>query len=66
LPNEYANDTMTVEECLAYAAAYNYAGIEYGRECWYGNSLDSGAIEASTDAPCSFLCVSLSILIPNL
>ena len=28
LTNLYADDLMTIEKCLTYAAAYTYAGIE--------------------------------------
>lgn len=45
---------------------YQYAGVEYGRECWCGNSLnwagDSGATpgknltETTAGAQCNFIC----------
>lgn len=52
---------MTIEMCLSYASNYNYAGVEYGRECWYGNTLDPGATKAATNTPCSFLCPGNSL-----
>ncbi|KAL1847140.1 hypothetical protein VTK73DRAFT_10417 [Phialemonium thermophilum] len=33
-----ANDNMTVESCLASCWMYDYAGVEYSRECWCGNA----------------------------
>lgn len=65
---------MTVPVCLAFcataaaatnstAAAYSYAGLEYGRECWCGQYLSALATEepaADCDLPCdgdaSMLC----------
>ncbi|KAG0636289.1 hypothetical protein HOY80DRAFT_891585 [Tuber brumale] len=41
-----ASDTMTVDTCLGICNAYEYAGLEYGRECWCGNTLASGAVPA--------------------
>jgi hypothetical protein len=31
---------MTIEKCLAECWMYAYAGVEYGRECWCGNTLN--------------------------
>jgi hypothetical protein len=47
---------MTVDMCLSVAAAYSYAGVEYGRECWYGNVLSSGAAQDTNLADCNTLC----------
>ncbi|KZF19452.1 WSC-domain-containing protein [Xylona heveae TC161] len=56
LPNLIAaTDTMTVEQCLGSCAAYEYVGIEYGRECWCGNSLNTGALKAAS-SDCSMTC----------
>ncbi|PWW73981.1 WSC-domain-containing protein [Tuber magnatum] len=41
-----ASDTMTVNTCLGVCSAYEYAGLEYGSECWCGNTLASGAAPA--------------------
>lgn len=38
----YTDDLMTVEKCLAKAAGYAYAGVEFGKECWYSNTIDGG------------------------
>ncbi len=46
-------DDMTAEKCAAHCANYSYFGVEYGRECWCGNS------PPKTPAPesdCSFGC----------
>ena len=59
--------SMTIEKCLADCWMYAYAGVEYGRECWCGNSLNwAGDIgnrtpgKNLTDFPrgsdCGFLC----------
>jgi hypothetical protein len=52
-----ASDSMTVETCvgLAQAGGYAWAGLEYGRECWVGNSLLSPiSVAAATD--CNMAC----------
>ena len=46
LPSLYTDDPMTVEKCLTAASGYAFAGLEYGRECWYGNTLHSQTSEA--------------------
>ena len=41
---------------------YAYAGVEYGRECWCGNTLNVAGNSGSTpsknvtDSQCSFTC----------
>lgn len=53
---------MTIEKCLSRCWNYKYAGVEYGQECWCGNSLntvgDAGATPSSnlTDSKCGFKC----------
>ena len=44
LPFLSAADSMSVEACLAEAEQmqYQYAGVEYGHECWMGNRLAGG------------------------
>ncbi|KAF3206934.1 hypothetical protein TWF106_000541 [Orbilia oligospora] len=55
LSNQYvdAND-MTIAACTARAAGYNFAGAEYGQECWYGNTLagTSHAESSGCNMPC--------------
>ena len=48
---------MTIEKCLSDCWMYQYAGVEYGRECWCGNSLNlaAGAMNVS-DEKCGFTC----------
>ncbi|KAL2132695.1 hypothetical protein VTI74DRAFT_3475 [Chaetomium olivicolor] len=35
--NFKGDDTMTVEMCAEYCSAYQFFGLEYGRECYCGN-----------------------------
>lgn len=53
--DQVADDAMTVEHCLAAAAGRVFAGIAYGRECWFGNSLHSPLTKVGDDN-CMFLC----------
>lgn len=53
-----ADDAMTVEKCIAACGAgtgYKYCGLEYGRECYGGNTLDSKLQEAN-DPTCAMQC----------
>ncbi|KAI9048154.1 hypothetical protein LZ554_007949 [Drepanopeziza brunnea f. sp. 'monogermtubi'] len=54
----YANDGMTLEMCATFcstAPSYRMFGVEYGRECYCGDVLSAGSVQAaSTD--CKFLC----------
>ncbi|KAH8801571.1 heme peroxidase [Xylogone sp. PMI_703] len=52
----YPSDTQTIESCVASCKGYLYAGAEYGRECWCGNSFGQGAVLTS-DSDCSMTCV---------
>ena len=57
LPNQVvASDKLTVEICLSACQNYAYAGIEYGRECWCGNTLGSAAAQATSEKQCSMTC----------
>ena len=57
LPYEVlAMDNMTVEYCLSNCYMYAYAGLEYGRECWCGNQLGTGASQASKESDCGMTC----------
>ncbi|CAK7234763.1 hypothetical protein SBRCBS47491_009059 [Sporothrix bragantina] len=49
--------SQTVDNCLALAAqgGYTYAGLEYGGECWVGNSINSAASKAASTA-CTMTC----------
>lgn len=55
-------DNMTIKSCLERCWEYDWAGVEYGRECWCGDKLNlEGETNATpgknvTDSECSFLC----------
>ncbi|KAI4121620.1 MAG: hypothetical protein LQ338_006265 [Usnochroma carphineum] len=51
-----ANDSMTVEMCLSACYNYQYAGIEYGRECWCDNSIASTSAQAPDQSQCNKKC----------
>ncbi|TVY38355.1 WSC domain-containing protein [Lachnellula occidentalis] len=51
----YPSDTQTVANCASSCSSYTYFGVEYGRECWCGNSLGPGAV-ITKDSDCSMLC----------
>ncbi|ODN97968.1 hypothetical protein I350_07605 [Cryptococcus amylolentus CBS 6273] len=52
-----ASDDMTIETCLDFcdAAGWQYAGIEYGRECYCGDYLANGA-SLDLTATCNTAC----------
>lgn len=53
--NSYFDDLMTVEKCATACDGYAWFGVEYGRECYCGNVINSGSV--ITDASeCSFSC----------
>ncbi|RKU49105.1 hypothetical protein DL546_006595 [Coniochaeta pulveracea] len=62
LPVLYATDSMTNELCMSYCRSngYSYAGTEYRRECWCGNSYAAtrqpGTTRASL-AGCASTCM---------
>ncbi|KAI9716656.1 MAG: hypothetical protein M1812_005194 [Candelaria pacifica] len=51
-----ANDSMTVEACLSTCYNYAYAGLEYGRECWCGSTLNTAAVKATSESECNKVC----------
>ncbi|KAI1420608.1 WSC domain-containing protein [Xylaria sp. FL1777] len=61
-PSEVLRGQMTVELCLDFCAhgsgqmhAYRLAGLEYSRECWCGDTLNSLSVrlpDAACDTPC--------------
>ncbi|KAK3337627.1 WSC domain-containing protein [Cercophora scortea] len=48
----YADDAMTVESCFAFCSKYQFFGVEYGRECFCGNTLDAPRGSGCT-TPCA-------------
>lgn len=52
----FANDSMTLEACAKFCDGLTYFGVEYGRECYCGNSLVGGSTLAANQADCNFLC----------
>lgn len=49
-----AGSTMTVEQCSTFCTGYSMMGVEYGSECYCGNSLNTGSV--STTSGCSMTC----------
>jgi hypothetical protein len=66
LTKQILNDgnLMTTKLCAEKCWEYNYAGVEYGRECWCGNAINfAGSTDPTTkpgknvtDTECKFLC----------
>ncbi|TID00360.1 putative fungistatic metabolite [Colletotrichum higginsianum] len=63
LPTQILNRVnMTIDMCLNACYDTNYAGVEYGRECWCGDSLSLGGTDETrpaanvTGTECSFTC----------
>ncbi|CRK39009.1 hypothetical protein BN1723_015476, partial [Verticillium longisporum] len=52
----YADDLMTLESCAAFCKGVSAAffGVEYGRECYCGDSLRDGSVPATNQKDCSF------------
>lgn len=55
-----SEDGMTVGRCTSncHAAGHSLAGLEFGRECWCGNSLNNNA--TATDEGCDMRCAGNS------
>ncbi|MCJ1369596.1 hypothetical protein MMC20_000808 [Loxospora ochrophaea] len=52
-----AMDNMTVEYCLSLSWEYKWAGLEYHRECWAANSLNTTAApNATSETQCNDAC----------
>lgn len=46
---------MTLEACKAFCANYQYFGVEYARECYCGNTFNTGSVAAPA-SECSMTC----------
>jgi len=53
--NSYFDDLMTVEKCAAACSSFTSFGVEYGRECYCGNSVNPGS-QSAPESDCSFPC----------
>lgn len=53
---------MTIDRCLSQCSQYKYAGVEYGRECWCGDTINFNGTLAPipgknvSDTECSYTC----------
>ncbi|KAL6354487.1 hypothetical protein LRP88_11824 [Fusarium phalaenopsidis] len=69
LPRQMLNDgdAMTIDACLEKCWMFKYAGVEYGRECWCGDTLNwegnTGATPGKnvTMDDCNFKCPGNSL-----
>ncbi|KAJ4315651.1 hypothetical protein N0V94_005848 [Neodidymelliopsis sp. IMI 364377] len=46
---------MSVAKCAKFCSQFDLFGVEYGRECWCGNTRDSGSTKVDS-SECSFTC----------
>lgn len=51
----FFDDLMTAEKCATACSGFKYFGLEYGRECYCGNTINEGSQETAL-AECSFAC----------
>ncbi|KAF8329334.1 concanavalin A-like lectin/glucanase domain-containing protein [Cantharellus anzutake] len=53
-------NNVTVDTCLSAcdSANFNFAGVQYGQECWCGNSLNKGAVvgQSLNASQCDLAC----------
>ncbi|KAI9148437.1 WSC domain-containing protein [Paramyrothecium foliicola] len=52
----WADDEMTLEGCADFCDGYTYFGVEYGRECYCGDSIAEQSVETDSVEECSFIC----------
>ncbi|MCJ1284401.1 hypothetical protein MMC26_003733 [Xylographa opegraphella] len=50
-----STSTTTYASCAVFCSGYNYMGLEYGFECWCGNSY-ANPTSLAPDTDCSFSC----------
>ncbi|KAK5197016.1 hypothetical protein LTR92_002954 [Exophiala xenobiotica] len=53
--NVQPNSNNTVAGCIQACQGYLYAGVEYGGQCFCGNSLSTGAV-STTSTDCNMAC----------
>lgn len=51
----FADDTMTLGRCASFCDAFVYFGAEYGRECFCGDALQAGSVQAAL-SDCGMRC----------
>src|SRR5690349_11550762 len=53
--SSYFDDRMTIEKCASACIGFPHFGLEYGRECYCGNTINAGSVIAPA-GDCSFTC----------
>ncbi|KAI1079335.1 WSC-domain-containing protein [Whalleya microplaca] len=53
--DSFGDDAMTVEKCSTFCRRYKLFGLEYGRECWCGDTREHSSTQVS-DGDCLFSC----------
>ena len=53
--SSFFDDRMTVEKCAAACSKFSTFGVEYGRECYCGDTLNEGSVSAP-ESECSKPC----------
>jgi iron transport multicopper oxidase len=53
----YYNDSMTVEMCYTQCTGFVWFGLEYSRECYCGNILQTGSVLSTSGNTCSLTCL---------
>ncbi|KFA73201.1 hypothetical protein S40288_07958 [Stachybotrys chartarum IBT 40288] len=56
LPLALYDPDMTLELCAATCPGRNYFGVEYGSECYCGNTVNEGTTKLLNATECNFLC----------
>lgn len=54
----FSTEMMSIEMCATNCQAFTYFGVEYGRECYCGNTLNTGSALVPKQTDCNFLCPS--------
>ena len=62
---QYASNAMTPSTCLKYCSVgktgpSQYAGLEYGRECWCGQELSDLSDKLNESSKCMYSCAGNS------